>query len=897
MEQVVPHAVSRAATVWVVLPSDEPDTDAERLAGTLRERGASVHGPSGDLPDRDVDVVLAVIPDKDHDQIPDDVPGFEDRLSPWREWLIPIAVGTRAAAAFPDVSQIVLGQIGDDRAVDRILQVARVGGPALAEIFRLSASADRWDRAGRPTSQLLRGSLVETALGLVAPAAALQRATVFREFVAASAAHRRRRNRRFLAVGTAAAVVLALVAVIAFKQQRTAAAATDDYHARQGHAESLRLAGLATDFIGIDPDLPWILAQQAIAAEDTPQAEAAARQVLTVVPRHHTVALPGLPTALSSDPGSDLVAVTYTDGRVDVRSGQDGALRRELPKSSGVAELAPGGKTVAVVGTGTQLLDVATGRSVRDLPTDTFWGWAGATRMLVSSGGALAVLDVQSGDRTPTQASIGSADPRAWSVSADGTVANLLEGDDVLSVDLRTGQALPLITVPGALDIATSRDGSTATVMTSGPSPVLVTRSATGLTQEEAGGSGQHVGALGDGYVLTSAIGEVQVMAPTQRNPARLFVGHRGPAVGAGEVAGGRLATVGADRYLRLWDLGTPLLRYPDVGQGMDLLTRAAPSSIESWRPLIALDSRARRLTYTFQIPGVVGTLDATTLRPAGPQGNLGEITMLTRPLPPAGRLAWFSASGASSVWDISGPGKATKKASCPSTGSLALAAMLTGASDDGQRLALASPVELLSWDATTCSYQHTQYTGGRQQPVAVLIDAAHHASVVTTSGIWWREGARPVSLTPPGSSVVAAALGHDGTLFYVTDGNVLSSYAGGRTHRIGALPEDLSVFALRPAETGGLIGVIGRSRSVVLDGSTGRIALDLSPQGGDGSVVRDLAIANSTVWEIREDDAIVRRAVVPEAGVRAELTQRRPRALTQDEATSLANATTIGER
>ncbi|MCW2777490.1 MAG: hypothetical protein JWN17_1215, partial [Frankiales bacterium] len=713
----------------------------------------------------------------------------------------------------------------------------------------------------------------------------------------ASSAHRRRRNRRLVAVATAAILVLALVSVVALTQQQQAAAATDDFHDRQGHAESLRLAGLATDLIGIDPDLPWILAQQALAAADTPEAETAARQVLNAVPPHRSVELPGLPAAMTSDPDSDLVAVSYMDGRTEIRSGKDGSLRVDVPargETLTAAALAPGGGTVAIQGADLRLVDAASGETRDTVPGEIFLGWVDADHVLISSDGVLAVMDVGSGARTPTQVAVAADTPYAYSVSADGRIATLVGGDQVISVDLRTGQALPAVAVADAVDVATAGDGATAMVMTSGGSPTLVTRGDEGLSVDDAAGFGEHVIAAAAGYLMGSGSGQVQLVEATQRAATRLFTAHRGPATGLGELSDGRLATVGADRYLRIWDLSDQLVRYPRAGTGPDLLPRMSAREFESFRPKISLDADADRLTYTFQVPGFVGSLDARTLDAVGETADFGDITVLTRPLPTAGRLAVVDASGYSGLWDIGG---SAARWSCPDSGGRALSAMLMGASDDGQRLALASPFALVSWGATDCAYERTEYGGQGQQPVATLVDGDHHASVVTTAGTWWREGARPVFLTDPGESITAAALAPDGMLLYVTGSGELFGRSGDETRCIGTVPDGLAAFALRPSADGRLVGVIGLHRSVVLDADTGRVAMDLSAGDRDGAEVRDVAISGSTVWAIRADDAVVRRTVQSDDDVDAELTARLPRPLGDDESASLAASTTIGER
>ena len=913
-DQVARTDKERTTAVWVHLPAGTADEAAHRLARLLRQEGVLVTGPTDALPDHDVDVLLVVILDQGLEKTTDGLATFEAQFAPWRSHMVPVSVGNKAEPVFEDRSHLILGQLGEERTVRRILLIGQVGGSALAELFRLTGSAQQWDDGGRQPSLLLRGASVDSALALLGPAASLDaHAALFREFVAASSKRRRRRNRVLAGVSGAITLTLLIVAAVAVGQQRTASAATEVFNRRHDRAESVRLAGLASDLVGVDPDLPWVLASQALSAEETTQARAAALEVLSLVPRHQTVSLPGFPRGLSTDATANRLAVAYTDGRVEIRSGVDGRVVRTVRADGDpepvTAALAPSGTRVAVFGRSSRLIDVGDGRTVRTLPRDQdFWCWADADHALVSSSGKLGILDVSSGEMSATSVVLHATreQVRACSVAREGHVATLVDAGTVLSVDLDTGTALPGLPAEGGIDVATSSDGDSAYLVSrSGPSRLLTPTLGT-ITTGDGAGSGSHVSVFSGGYALADTTGQVEVVMPTQRAVARSFTGHRGPATGIGGLSGGRLATVGADRSMRIWDLGTELQRYPNTGEGIagaDLLARMPSSSLESYRPLVSLDAAGRHLTYALQQPSWTGTVDARTLEPVGASVRFGDIGFLMRPSGVAREVVTVHQSGSSGLWRLEDAkdGNATPVWSCPATTPLLLPAVLFGASPDGRRVAVASTSGFRSWTEVACpeetSPQERGYDGRQQQPVAVLVDAAHQASVVSTSGIWWREGERPVSLTKQGVSVTAATLGSDGALYWVTGSEELFTRSGNRTRRIGAVPRGVSAFALGISPDGGLVAAIGNQRSVVLETAEGRLVMDLPPNGGPGSEIRDLAIGRGEVWGVRADGAIIRRPVLDDAETLRELVDHAPRKESADERSSLAGATTIGER
>lgn len=338
---------------------------ADDISTQLRATGADVSGPGDDLPSESVGALVVMLADdmhaaRDHE--------LEQHLAPWASVVVPVVPGRTASATFPDLAHMRAGSIGAAHIARRIEQIARFGGATLAALARLEATAAQWVERGRPGALLARGARVDADLNTVTAAAGLASAEAI-AYVRAGADRRRRRTRGFLATAVAVACVLTAGTGIAASQRMRAVQATEEAQQQAADADSARLARLAVQAEPIDPDLPWLLTQQALERSRTPQALDAARRVLTTTPIHRTIALPTLPIQVSADPVSDSFTVWYVDGSVDLRSGADGRVLREFPAGTGTAVLFPGGEVIYL---GEAFVDVASGRTLRKL--DPGWG-------------------------------------------------------------------------------------------------------------------------------------------------------------------------------------------------------------------------------------------------------------------------------------------------------------------------------------------------------------------------------------------------------------------------------------------------------------------------------------------------------------------------------------------
>jgi hypothetical protein len=904
--QTTPKQVS-SPSIWIFVENEvDEDSRLKEVIDGLRDGGAAVTGPTRNLPadGETPDALVAVLCSASDpiDRRNDDK--LELRLTPWHDRLIPLVVGTRPAVELKDLSQLRLPTTPPATVVQRILVVASVGGGALADLYRLEASAQRWDSDGRPRKMLLRGELVPAGLAVLGSAAGTA-SPLLGQYIASSAAYRRWRTRRSVVIAGAAAILMLVTGGIAVGQGRAASQAARQSEADRARAESVRLSRLAVDLIPLDPDLPWLLAADALRQDVTPEARQAGQRVVNLSRQHQSIPLPALPDALTSDVVSGRVAIHYVDDSVEIRSGDDGRLLATPTAVVGPASysaLAPGGGKVLLGKdqSDTQVFDIESGRAVGSFkPTDVVLGWVDAHRIAVRRAETLTILDMQSGSATATAVHLPDAIVKGWSTSESGDIGYLAFSDTLISVDLRSGRALPPVSLAGAEDVAASADGSTALVAMGQGHPRLVRRAGPALEVNTLpAGIGHRVAAVGGGWALGDESGNIGRIIEGQDSVSPQFLADRGPLAGLGALSHDRLASVGGERFLRLWaaphEARRPLVlarTSRDVlGQFVyNASVLAAGGSTESARPMIVRDPTSGDVTYTLQSPQLVGVIDGSTLEPRSAQNYLGDITSLTRPLI-GGRIAYFFESGWTAVLDAATG--ATVWSRAIGTG-LSIPVTATGASPTGDVLAVADRGGLRSWsvdgEIRTLSFAQ------QETPVAVLVDRSKQASVVTAAGRWYQFNRPPAILSSaPDQPVRTAVLGQGGTLYWVLENGSVQAFRDGNTREIARLSPDLAPFAMRASDDSDLIAVVGPGRTVVLSSGSGSTVLDLPNVGSDRSQVRDVAIAGSTMWVLRADQSIARVTIASDDDVRRLLTDGAPRPATAEERAETADAVSV---
>lgn len=878
--------MSHGGAVWIYRVG-ETGSDIGQLAEGLSARGLSVTGPTDALPVSPVSLIVVAIA-ADSTAQPESV---EKALDAWRGQLVPVVEGSIPSPVLGDLSQIMLDQLPMSQVVERVAQLSSIGGSVLAALVRLESGAQQWEAAGRKPDGLLRGSAIDRATAIVARASPVASSLV-NEFARASVEARRRRNRILRAVAAVVAVILAAGSLIAFAQQQEANGAASLAHTRAAAAESVRLARLATTLIGTDPDLPWVLADKAFHESPTPQAVAAARRVLQTVPPHQSIELPGLPRRLAADPTTGTMILGYVDGSADLREGDNGELTYHFPvdqaDSSGVS-IAPGGGTIQI---GQRVIDAKTHRTIATL-TGHFAGWLdGGTALLVDDH-KLVRLDISSGATSPTQILIDSPENFAFSVAAKAPVANFLDGDHLLSVDLNTGTALPPVTVDTSrgAGIATSDDGALVYVALPKGSKSF-RRTGSGLTPEDTSGSGNMVVANGTTWAVGNNMLPVSQVGIASGTIAQTYLPHRGPIIGIGALPGGRTATIGADGYLRLW-FPPPTIAYPQGEDHLqvDAFAFSLPSTRVLNRTQIVLSEDGATAIVSNPGLGRVGSLDSANLSkrsglfvgvsPTGivPLRN-GQVFRYQPKDQGNGAFAIIDVSNSRVVWQ--------------SNLDAAVSGAVIGTADDtGSHVVFSGSSGMVSFD-TNGSREGTSFDR-TSTPIWVGIPDGV-ATTVTSEGKIYREGAPAVTLDDLGCPVAGAGAGPNGSMFVIGTDGTLAEEAGGRLRVITHLSTTIRAFTLRVSKDGSEVAVIGSAGGVVVRAADGSVLLDLTPLDDHYSAIRDVALAGNYVWEARADGGLLKVPLMQEDQIAAELDRNAPRAETATEIKSLAGVvTTVG--
>jgi WD40 repeat protein len=224
---------------------------------------------------------------------------------------------------------------------------------------RLLVRATEWDRAGRDSSFLLRGSDLNAAEEWLAQQGAHREAATPHQvdYILASRRAARRRGRALLTgVATALAVSVGL-GVLALLQRNTA---IDNEH----QARSRELAASSASQLATDPELSVLLAVEAARAHRTPAAEDALRTALALdfvedTLRGHDFDVENARVGRNGR----LLTVGGSSARLwDMATGRELSVFADRQDILADAALSPDGRKVATVGISALLWDVATRR-------------------------------------------------------------------------------------------------------------------------------------------------------------------------------------------------------------------------------------------------------------------------------------------------------------------------------------------------------------------------------------------------------------------------------------------------------------------------------------------------------------------------------------------------------
>jgi hypothetical protein len=393
--------------------------------------------------------------------------------------------------------------------------------------------------------------------------------------------------------------------------------------------------------------------------------------------------------------------------------------------------------------------------------------------------------------------------------------------------------------------------------------------------------------------VIAGAQGQVESVASTEDTISYQYQAHRGPAVGVAALSGGRIATIGADKDLRIWSAPTAQ-DYPSPGVGgadLDEFNVESPTTRNSARTLLALDPARNTLTYAIQSPGVLGVASSESLQREGGDFEFGSISTAGIPLID-GQIALFQQGGSTGVLSITQHKLEWQR---QIAGGLPVSNMTAASAPDGDLLAYATPEELAAYGPT--GPVRTEALAIQESPIAVLIDQHDRASVVTATGRWYRLGASTVTLPTGGTPLEAAALSRRGVLYLLNRAGDITRYSDGTITGVAHADPSLDGFALRLSPDATLVAVIGTAGTAVYSTATGEELADLPSGGADSSLVRDVALSDKTVWAMRASGELLVEPILDDATVIHTIAQAVPRAETNTERLALTDATTtIGE-
>jgi len=771
--------------------------------------------------------------------------------------ILPVSLLDGFSPLFPELSHLSPRRLGVDIAARRLAEAVRFGSSTLLAWERLADEARDWRVTGAD-EHLLAESAQPAALSLLAAPrarAAGDQADLVREFVMSSVAHTRRRRRRGTVILGLVAAVLVGALVVASVQAIAAKTASDRSIAAANAADARRLSDVALNYVGQDPDLPQLLASTAAALADTPEVRSAVGDVAASAVPHRTIALDGVPDDVQSSASGRLAVSLFNDSLVRIFESDgtpvgtvDVAPRADEPPATAMA-LDPSGTRLAVANGDTgalQLFDVASGDPVDvdgwDADHDTLLAWWDDGHLLIGGPGSVDLLAVSTGERT-VLAGGDLGDVVAAKPSFDRAYLALSDAQVVEVWDLAAGEEVHRAEVPGVYDLGVSEDGVNV-VGAAFPHAKLLAWGSDGesvVTADDGDWATIGVEALPGGYLAASdRVGNLAIFAPAALTSDAIarFPAHLDDIARLAVLPGGNIATVGYDKYLRIWDTST----LADLGTAAaaTLATRSASSlvifdqegGLDSYPPATMRNEIRARDDGAVE---VVLTYLATTIRtdPAAPDDvadgmrtGVFNHLFLTRD----GRYL-VSAHGSDdrgievrpytdSVFEADTVFIDADLPTGPSGGFLG--ALLPEVSSDGGSIALATPTELSVWDRAGTAVSSDPYAVP-SSPLAVTVGDDGVARAVTADGVLHTSGGGDdvdlLALWPDATdhdALSAAEFAGDDLLLLVDSGAILRVHDG--VPRVIAPRGTTSgTGTLRVSDDGALIAHVGPDAVTVL--------------------------------------------------------------------------------
>ena len=448
---------------------------------------------------------------------------------------------------------------------------------------------------------------------------------------------RRRRLRFALALG--AVLVLFGIAAVALLQRHSATVAEANAKRAITRSQADRLSRLAQQDLDSDPDLPVLLARRAYRLEPGPQTWESLRLALDAGPWHRSYRLRTAPVRLAASTHSPLVAVVGSDGSVDLldsRTGRwlAGAGRPPGTRGTPVVASSADGRRLALAYDGGLVQVRRLDRAFRVVWSGRLPGlgessslsiaWEPDGRHLVTAWSSHPAVLVDLPSRHPQAIRGGGVSAPAAVATSHGLVA--LADKHRIAI-LRASSMRPCWSEarksPEDLALVFDRRGSTLVVARESsfdlqvPVPARCGAPPTRQPETQALVSGEGTAAAplgGGGVAIASPGGRVVLVAPPAIYPAGRFLAHVSDLTGMGVAAGGSLVTVGADRWMRVWQ--PPRAPAYPLGPAPELAFNesfARSDNRSTWRPMIASDESGAAMLGGFA-SGSIAVLRTTHL-------------------------------------------------------------------------------------------------------------------------------------------------------------------------------------------------------------------------------------------------------------------------------------------